>query len=649
MRTSPPARRRRLVWLGALIVAGCRPAAPPAPAAVPEPAPRIVTAPSGDAAPPTRVVVPRTPVRRGPLAIRVIYPSREQLLTARDSNFILGSIGAGDAELTINGVAVDVHPSGTFLGWLPVPTDERPRYVLVATRGSDTVQRTLDVRLARRVPLPGGGRLRVDSASVEPGGTLAYRGADRLRVAVRAPANARVWVQGPDGRRTPLASTSAVRRAQARLPDPAPMADSTRDVGVTFATDVAARVLGGTRPARLIAGRGRDTVRLDLPRVTLLDTVERRVAMLRSRDVVVGDTDRVVIGRPVPGGTYRWFLLPGTVVEVTGRQNGWTRVRLDGALEIWVDAEDLAELPDGAALPRRVTGGARLVPAEEWVDVTVPMADRPAYSLTQGPRTLRVTLHDVQANPEISPLIGNDSLVQQLTWEQPQSDRTVLTLRLGAPLYGYRVFWDDARSHFVVRVRRVPAVDPLQPLRGLRLVVDPGHPPAGATGPSGVTEAAAVLPVGLEVARLLEAKGASVVVTRRDAAPVGLLERTVIAQRVDAHAFLSVHLNALPDGVNPFRASGTSTLFFHQMSEPLARDVQRALMPRLGLRDLGVHYQNLAIARPTWYPSALAEGLFLIVPEQEAIVLSPEGQRAYAEGIVAGVEAYFRSLVGARR
>jgi N-acetylmuramoyl-L-alanine amidase len=631
-----------------VLVASCRPAAPPATVAVPEPAPRIETARAPE--PPARVVVPPAPVKRGPMAIRVVYPSRDQLIAARDSNFILGNIGTGDAELTINGIPVAVHPSGTFLGWLPVPSDDRARYVLLATRGADTVQRTLDVRVARRTPLVATGRLRVDSASAEPRGSLSYRADDRLRVAVRAPSNARVWVQGGDGRRVSLASTRSVRQAQARMAETADApTDSTRDVGVTFATDVAARWFAGSRAARLVVGRGRDTVRLELPRVALVDSAERRVAMLRSRDVVVGDTDRVVIGRPVPAGTYRWFLLPGTIVEVTGRQNGWARIRLDRALEIWVDAEDLAELPDGAALPRRVTGGARLVPAEEWVDITIPMADRPAYSVAQGPRSLRVTLYDVQANPEISPILGNDSLVQQLAWEQPQSDRAVLTVRLGAPLYGYRAFWDDARSQFVLRVRRVPALDALQPLRGLRLVVDPGHPPAGATGPSGITEAAAVLPVGLEVARLLEARGASVVVTRRDMAPVGLLERTVIAQRVDAHAFLSVHLNALPDGVNPFTASGTSTLFFHQMSEPLAREVQRALMPRLGLRDLGVHYQNLAISRPTWYPSALAEGLFLIVPEQEAIVLSAEGQRAYAEGIVAGVEAYFRSLVGARR
>jgi N-acetylmuramoyl-L-alanine amidase len=631
--------------LSALLLSACRSTVTPV---VPEPAPRVNDVPAEVAPAPKPVAVapPTVRVARGPLVPRVVYPDRDQLISARDSNFILGSVGAGDATLTINGSQVAVHPSGTFLAWLPLPAESASRYELVVARGTDTVRRTVPIRLAKRSPLPADGRLRVDSASLEPRGTHVLRGDDRVRVALRAPSNASVLLETVTGRRVPLASIAAVRRAQSRTGAPG-NGSVAADAGVGFATDVPARWLNGT--ARVLAIRNGETVQLPLPRVEVTDTTDRTLVMLKSTESAVSDTDRVVVGRPVPAGTYRWFLLPGTIVERTGRQNGWVRVRLDRTLEIWVEGSDVVELPDGVAAPRRVTGGARVTPANDWVDVTIPMGDRPAFSVQAAARSLVLTLHDVQANPEISPMLGTDPLIRQLTWDQVQSDRAMLTVRLDAPLFGYRAFWDEERSVFVLRVRRVPPVDASQPLRGLRLVVDPGHPPVGSTGPSGVSEPAAVLPVGLEVARQFEARGAIVTVTRGDARPVGLLERTAIAQRADAHAFISVHLNALPDGVNPFTASGTSTLFFHQMSEPLARQVQRALVPRLGLRDLGIHYQNLAVARPTWYPSALAEGLFIIVPEQEALVLSPAGQRAYADGLVAGVEAYFRELIGLRR
>jgi N-acetylmuramoyl-L-alanine amidase len=150
--------------------------------------------------------------------------------------------------------------------------------------------------------------------------------------------------------------------------------------------------------------------------------------------------------------------------------------------------------------------------------------------------------------------------------------------------------------------------------------------------------------VGMLFADMLRARGANVVLTRTTRDPVGLTERGVAARRGNAHAFVSIHLNALPDGVNPFTNNGTSTLFFHQHSEPLARPVQRELMQRLGLRDLGVHYQNLAVARPSWYPAVLAEGAFVIMPEQEAAMRTPEYQRRFAEGLLAGLETYFREL-----
>ena len=49
--------------------------------------------------------LPPIPQVDGPLAIRVVYPSANAVVTSRDSNFIFGSIGSGRATLTLNGVA----------------------------------------------------------------------------------------------------------------------------------------------------------------------------------------------------------------------------------------------------------------------------------------------------------------------------------------------------------------------------------------------------------------------------------------------------------------------------------------------------------------------------------------------------------------
>src|SRR5687768_4202408 len=69
------------------------------------PASGAVTPPATADAPPALPPVPRA---TGPLAIRVTYPPANAAIASRDSNFIFGSVGHGDARLTINGTPVPV-------------------------------------------------------------------------------------------------------------------------------------------------------------------------------------------------------------------------------------------------------------------------------------------------------------------------------------------------------------------------------------------------------------------------------------------------------------------------------------------------------------------------------------------------------------
>jgi N-acetylmuramoyl-L-alanine amidase len=334
------------------------------------------------------------------------------------------------------------------------------------------------------------------------------------------------------------------------------------------------------------------------------------------------------------------------VLPVTGQSGEWRRVRLDESLEVWVAGADAAPQPTGLPLPTRIAGNARVVPAEGWVDLVIPTGERPPYLVQEDGRSLQLTLYGTTANTDLVQLRGNDPLVRDVTWVQESAGRARYTLHLAEAPYGYQVLWNG--SALVLRVRRTPAVDRNAPLRGLTIAVDPGHPPIGATGPTGLYEAVATLAIGRRVQALLAARGAKVVMTRTTDDPVALGDRPIIARRANAHALVSIHLNALPDGINPFSAHGTGTYYFHPHSVALARAVQRGMVRRMGLRDLGVYYDNLALVRPTWMPSVLCEGAFLMLPEQEAALRTAEFQEAYARGVVEGLEGYFAEL-GSRR
>jgi N-acetylmuramoyl-L-alanine amidase len=618
--------------IGLLVIgAACHNPAPlpTAPAPAPSRQPPQAAAPApGERNAPVRTVppLPAIPLIEGPLSPKVVFPERNQVITVRDSNFIFGSVGNGHAKLAINGTSVPVAPNGTFLAYLPVPPASAPRYEVVAYLGAtsgdtslhvDSARATIPVRVPRPLPdLALSGRLVVDSASVSPrNGLIALRDSEPIRVTVRAPLNAIAWVAA-NGASIPLVNVG----------------------GNTFATDV---LVGQLRAgATLYVARDRDTVHFALA----------KPRDVRSQWVSLGDaaaqndTDATIIGRSTPAGTYKWMLVPGTIVQETGRLGDNVRVRFDSELEVWVDSTSVRPLAASYPAPRRGVGAMSLVPAADWVDVVMPVSSPPPYLIEQDLDHITLTLYGTTASPDVIKFLRNDSLVRIINWIPEQSDRVRFRMELTRPPYGYLVLFDPARG-FILRLRRPPRINPNRPLEGLVITVDPGHPPGGAIGPTALTEAEGVLPVSFKLRDILQQRGATVVMTRTTMEAVDLHLRSVIARRANANALISIHLNAFGDGVNPFPNVGTSTLYFHPQTEPLARLVQAGMMREMGLRDLGVHYQNIAIGRTMWMPSLICEGAFLMVPEQENAVKTPEFQDRYARGVADGIEAYFRSLV----
>jgi N-acetylmuramoyl-L-alanine amidase len=130
--------------------------------------------------------------------------------------------------------------------------------------------------------------------------------------------------------------------------------------------------------------------------------------------------------------------------------------------------------------------------------------------------------------------------------------------------------------------------------------------------------------------------------TRLADSAVDLWPRVKLAEAANADLLVSIHNNALPDGVNPFTNNGTTVFYNHLRSVPLARGVQRALVRQLGLRDLGIARGDLALIRSPWMPSVLCEGFFLMMPEQEAALRTPEGQARYADGVFEGVRGFLQ-------
>jgi N-acetylmuramoyl-L-alanine amidase len=387
------------------------------------------------------------------------------------------------------------------------------------------------------------------------------------------------------------------------------------------------------------AALGRDTVRVRWPlQVALLDSLPV-VTEFNDDTASQGNTDSITPGRATPGGTYAWFFPTGTRASVTARVNDDLRIRLSPNSEAWVPIADAVPLPPGLPEPRAVVGSVTLMPGVDQAMLRIPLTQRVPFQVAESERSLAITFYSAVGDVDWM-RYGTDSLVRQLNWAQTQRQEVTLTVDLTAPLWGYRTRW--SRNDLLLEIRRPPGLSAANPLRGRTIAIDPGHPPLGATGPTGLREAEANLAVALQLRSMLQAQGARVLMTRTTDSAVDLWPRVAVAERSGADILVSIHNNALPDGINPFTNHGTSVFYNQPRSLPLASAIQRSLVRHLGLPDLGISRGDLAVIRATWMPSVLVEGMFIILPDQEAALRSPAGTERYARGVYEGIRSFLQ-------
>jgi len=628
------------------------PAAPvPAAAAVPEPEPAL----------------PPIPARFGPVRITLVHPGEGGRINARDSTFVYGSVGTGDATLRINGTPVEVRPNGAFLAFLPIPADSVYTLIAVGPSGADTLVRRVLPPAPPAPPPPAG--VEIVAGSVQPRGAWSALPGERIEVAFRGSPGGQATLLLPDGRRIPMAERVAFEPddpgQRAFGTDPAritgervrgfadyrgyfeavPLRAADPTVPLPRLARIPQEVTGGAVVELVI---GADTARRHVQlNLALLDPARPPVALAVDTAPAAPDAEPEVIGRTGPGWVYHYFWPNGTELALTGERDGEYRVRLTDDLAAWIAAEDARLLPEGTPPPAGRIGSVRLAPEPGWVDVHVALERRLPFRVDEGESTLELTIYGGSGDTGWLQYGRLDPYIRRVEWEQPDGERYRLRVHTDGWPWGYRAFFAP-NGDLVLRVRRPPVLDPDDPLRGALIAVDAGHPPGGATGPTSLWEPEANLAIALALQRHLEERGARVLMTRTDTAAVALGARPAMATRANADVLVSIHNNAFPDGVNPFRNAGTSVYYFHPKSALLARELQRELLAELRLRDIGIGRANLALARPTWMPAALTETAFLMIPEQEAALRDPAVIERIAQAHMRGIESFLRQRMARR-
>lgn len=607
--------------------------------------------------------------------IRVIYPKAGQTVGAVDSSFVFGHLPTGlgghydEYVVAINdGPEFPVHREGGWIAFVPVSPGEFTFSIKAFNQKRAAGRAVAEGSVTVNIPLPLP-PLRPDSIQIlgdfqPPQGDITLRAGDLLTVSFRGTPGMSAWCSIPgvvDS--VPMAETAP--RAQTywgesafgaggipdslllrgiysgfySVPERVRILNSpiTYNLGLS---ESAIEVMEHITEGAVTSDIGDSTYFGMRPIVT--HTSGYRVSLndpaypFTVRFVDSVQTVRVEARR----GYFSIFQPEGVEALAVGAEGDWYRLKLSHAQFAWAAKGSVEALPKGVMPAKSYLRVIRTYSSPDDVRVEFPLAGRHPFQIVEDDAyTIRVRLFGVISDTDWIRYDATDSLVEFIVWSQPEPAVYEATIRTTRPIWGYDTYYTGNR--FYLQLNRPP--NDLPSIKGKRIVLDPGHSAdPGAVGPTGYTEAEANLEIALTLAELLQHRGADVIMTRTDASHVALYERPTIAKLADADLFVSIHNNALPDGVNPFVNFGTSSYYYHLHSLPLARAIHRRMLEATGLPDHGFYHGNLAVNRPTQYPAVLVECAFMILPQHEAMLKTKQFRITVAHAIAAGIDDFLK-------
>lgn len=407
-----------------------------------------------------------------------------------------------------------------------------------------------------------------------------------------------------------------------------------------------------------------DPVKLDSPDDEQIN--DDPVEQISDKVAVVSET--VINIRSGPGTDYPTLTKAsfGTSFNITGQKGEWYEIALaenKGWVAGWVvsvrETTDTASRTEEPGERREDVTIPPPIKLNTIFDIAVDTVDDEVYLTIRGEEKLnyssfrldnprRIVLdfpYSTLEDPNsLKTIEVNHQLVQTIRIAQFSSEQVRVVLDLAAPAGLNLVDADDEGEVLEFQVGK-PSI------KGKTIVLDPGHASIqswggsdpGASGPAGLREKDVVLDIALKTAKVLEAKGANVILTRTGDTNLTLAGRAQIANDSNADIFVSIHCNANTKST----VQGTSTYYYNNgngqvdVRKKLASVVQSELVNAIGRKNLGVLQANFAVLRLTTVPSILVETAFISNPEEEELLADSSFRSKIAEGIANGLELYF--------
>ena len=566
--------------------------------------------------------------------LSVVYPPAEHQTTAERIFFIGTAPSAG--EVLVNGKAIARSTSGHFAPSFPLQLGEN-RFTL--RYQNQEVQ--IKVTRTSTEPTPPVG-LAFGKDSLTPAVDIARMPSELICFSAIAPPNATVSVKLanqtipllPQSQDIQLPPNSAAL-TQSNQPTPPVPAELRGGAGQYqgCATAESSAELGV--PQFQLTMNGKTTTQPGSGKISILSPAKLEVAEV---------TADAGVARTGPTTDYsRLTPLPkGTRASVTGREGEWLRLDYGG----WIKASEV-RIVAGAVPPRSLIRSIRSRQVDGTTEVIFPLQVPVPVSVQQGDRTFTLTLYNTTAQTDIIRL-NDDPVISRLDWQQVAPGQLQYTFNLKSQQqWGYNLRYEG--TSLVLSLRHPPRVSSTQnpkSLAGIKILLDPGHggpEDTGATGPTGYPEKNVTLIMAKLVREQLQARGATVYMTRQEDKDVSLQDRVAMIDKLKPAIAISIHYNSLPDDGDAQNTQGMGAFWYNAQAHSLAAFLHNYIVSKLGRPSYGVFWDNLALTRPTTAPAVLLELGFMSNPVEFEWVTNPQEQPKLAEAIADGITEWFAS------
>lgn len=342
------------------------------------------------------------------------------------------------------------------------------------------------------------------------------------------------------------------------------------------------------------------------------------------------------------GGSKMGYLDPGIVLKVVGTVGDLYKVQLSSNRYAYIHIEDVEFTPRSSHVVNTNNIGISDVGGCDRIRLALPEKLPYASFTSLDPTTITVEVFGAMNNSNWVTQYNDLGMVDYLDLRQAESDVLRLVIKLKEKYcWGYRIRYDG--SALVIEVRHSPKE---LSLKGLKIGLDAGHGGElpGAISTTGIKESEINLKIVKEIQKLLENKGARVVLSRSKDVNLTMPERKQIFRDADIDLLVSIHNNA---GGSPLNPMGTSTYYKHITNRDLAATLLKHMLelgvPRYGL----VGNFNFSLNAPTEYPNALVECLFMSSLPDEEMLADPATPRVIAGKVVDGIEEYLQKVARA--